>query len=202
MVKRGLSPQEQKSYTPSEALSAFIEKKLELLKKDESSRDWDAKKVYYLDKLFQSMADLIYFLEMTAANPKLRETFEQDLEDLLDVRPYRITKGLPAILEIHQSGMLLTQTNLLRLVYASLIPHDKNYKNFRLKLLSHIQLIIHEKMWSIMQDEYGYSTQIAKSVLEDMGRALGWTAMLSKPKEYDKEKPSRVIDFSHPYKRG
>lgn len=200
MVKRGPSPQKQKRYAPSDAIVRFIEEKLELLKNDKSSRKWDSKKVYYLDRLFQSLADLIYFLETTSTNSQLRDNFEDDLEELLDVRPYRIAHGLHAVIGV-KSGGFLPHTNLIRLIYASLIPYDKDYKNFRLKLLTQVQMLIYEKIWSIIRDEYGHSTLIAKSVMEDMKRSLGWVSMLSHPKDYEKENPSRVINFRHPYKR-
>jgi len=200
MSKRVKGPQEQKSYEPSKQVKTMIREKLQLLEKDKSSKTWDKKKFDFIEKLFQSSADMIYFLEMTAANSKLREVFEKDLEDLLDVRPYRLVHGLPSTIGM-RTGIFLSQTNLIRLIYASLIPYEKDYKNFRLKLLTQLQMLIYEKMGSIIQDEYGYSTQIAKSVMEDMQRSLGWVAMLSHPKDYEKENPSRVINFRHPYKR-
>jgi len=75
MVKRGARPQEPKSYQPSEQMKNLIEEKLRLLEKDQSSRNWDAQKSKVLNKLFQSWADLIYFLESTAENTDLQEVF-------------------------------------------------------------------------------------------------------------------------------
>lgn len=199
MVRRGPTPQGQKSYEPSEGLVRFIEEKLELLKQVESSREWDSKKVYYVDKMFQSLADLIYFLESLANNSELREVFEKDLEELLDVRPYNKTRGLPSNVGV-STGIFLTETNLTRLVYASIIPHQKEFKNFRLKLLTNLQLLVYEKMHYIMQEEYGMMNQISKSIFEDMNRCLGWVTMLSKPKEFQKENPNRIIHFKAPYK--
>ena len=193
MVKKGAKPQEVKSYVPSKWLKSFLDEKLLLLKKNESSRTWDKKKVDNVDKLFQSMADLIYFLEMTAKHSELREIFEKDLEDLLDIRPDSKMKELSSSLGI-QIEITLSQTNLIRLVYASLIPHQENYENFRLRLLNEIQGVVYDKMRWVMQDKFGVN-QVYSSVINDMEKCIGWTAMLAGPKDFDKTTQKRIIDF-------
>jgi len=194
MAKKGPHPQEVKRYVPSEWLKSFLDEKLQLLKKDEPSTKWNKKKVDNMDKLFQSMANLIYFLEMTAKHTELREVFEKDLEDLLDIRPDSEVKGLSTHLGVMDKGVRLTQTNLVRLVYASLIPHEKEYDNFRLKLLNKMQGIVFNKMWWILHDKFGIS-QISASVIDDMAKCVGWTSMFVGPKEYDKTTQKRIIDF-------
>jgi len=193
LVKKGAKPQEVKSYVPSKWLKSFLDEKLLLLKKNESSRTWDKKKVDNVDKLFQSMADLIYFLEMTAKHSELREIFEKDLEDLLDIRPDSKMKELSSSLGI-QIEITLSQTNLIRLVYASLIPHQENYENFRLRLLNEIQGVVYDKMRWVMQDKFGVN-QVYSSVINDMEKCIGWTAMLAGPKDFDKTTQKRIIDF-------
>ena len=195
MVKNGMNLQEVKSYVPSKWLKSLLDEKLQLLKNNESDRNWDRKKVDTVDKIFQSMADLIYFLEMTAKHSELREIFEKDLEDLLDIRPDSKMQGLSTLLGVQHRGVRLTQTNLTRLIYASLIPHQDDYQNFRLRLLNKLQGIVFEKMWWIMRNKFGSQSQIMDSVVDDMAKCVGWTAMLAGPKEYDKTNQKRIIDF-------
>ena len=205
MVKRGQASQGQKRYTPSEGISGFIEEKLELLEKGESSRDWDAKKVYYLDKLFQSFADLIYFLESTAANPELHEVFQDDLEDFFDMRAPRQAKQLHPVFGVHMSGIRLVETAFTRFVYASVVPHedpgDEAFQNYRLKLLDTLQSIIYAKMWFVLRHTYGVNKQVTKSALDDLEDSLGWTAMVGVP-DYEKDyTPNRILKFPSPYSK-
>jgi len=200
MVKPKIKPQETKSYQPSTRMKSFLEEGAELLEKGNSHRSWQRKKVSLLDNIFQSLADLIYFLETLATNPELREVFEKDLVDLLDPRTGGKVGGLPYSIALDQTGIQLMGTNLVRLIYASLIPRQSDYKNFRLTLMTQIQVIIFEKLWYIMQEEYGMTNQITKSVFSDMRKAVGWVAMLSKPKEFLKDNPNRIINFKAPYR--
>ena len=194
MGKNGPSPQKVKRYVPSKSLKSFLDEKLLLLKNHESSRNWDKKKVDNVDKLFQSMADLIYFLEMTAKHSELREIFEKDLEDLLDIRPDSKVKNLSPQVEHRQGGVKLGQTNLVRLVYASLMPYQKDYDNFRFRLLGKIQAIVFDKMWTILENKYGPG-QIASSIIDDFAKSVGWTTMLTESKNYIKTTQKRIIDF-------
>ena len=196
MVTKKGKPQELKRYVPSKWLKSFLDEKLLLLEKDESDKNWNKLKVDNVDKLFQSMADLIYFLEITAKHSELRDVFEKDLEDLLDIRPDNKMKSLSPLLGVQHRGVRLTQTNLVRLVYASLIPHEKEYNNFRLKLLNKMQGIVFDKMWWVMRDKFGANSQITDSVIDDMAKCSGWTAMLAGPKEYNKTTQRRIIKFS------
>jgi len=76
-----------------------------------------------------------------------------------------------------------------------------DYKNFRLKQMVNLQVLIYEKMWHILQQEYGNTNQITKSALGDIEKVIGWIAMFSKPNDYVNEKPNRVLAFSYPSKR-
>ena len=55
-------------------------------------------------------------------------------------------------------------------------------------------------MWYIMQKEYGFQRQIPKTVLADMEKSVGWVSILAKPKEFEKDNPTRILDFETPYK--
>ena len=129
-------------YTPTASLKKYLEEKIKVLKEGSSDRNLDRQKVAKLNRVFQSMADLIYFLEMIETHPVLQEFFEKDLEDLVDLRPYRIVKGLPANYATIHTGIALPQTNLNRLFFASLLPHQKDYKNFRLTQMVNLQVLI------------------------------------------------------------
>ena len=46
-----------------------------------------------------------------------------------------------------------------------------------------------------MRNKFGSQSQIMDSVVDDMAKCVGWTAMLAGPKEYDKTNQKRIIDF-------
>jgi len=113
-----------KSYKPSDVVSKYLKKKLHKSKSSKEAALDRRMKVYVLDHIFQSMADLIYFLEQIDTHPILRKSFEKDLEDLLDIRSYNKTDGLPSFGSI-RTGAYITQTNFNRFIYASIIPQEK-----------------------------------------------------------------------------
>jgi len=195
-----MSIQEPKGYKPTQAMQDFIKEKLQLLKKDKSSRTWDTKKVRMLDKMFQSTADLIYLLESVADNPELQEVFEDDLREFFEVRPDSSTKQLSPLFGPELGGMRIQETLFSRLVFASVIPHEEDYDNFRIKLLHELMCIVFSKMWFILTKKYSRYDIVTKSALEDIQKAMGWTSFQSKNiHDYAKE-PSRFMDFSAPYK--
>jgi len=179
-------------------LQEFIDEKLQLLKKDESSRKWDTDKVRILDKLFQSTADLVYFLEQIADNPNLQQVFEDDLKELFEVKPEHVTKQLSPLFGIELGGIRIQETLFSRLVFSSIIPHEINYENFRVKLLHDLQSIVFAKMWFILTKRFSRFDIVTKSALEDLEKVLGWTHFQSKSvHDYIKE-PKRFYNFSAP----
>jgi len=200
MVKRGPSPQEPKSYQPSEQMINFIDEKLQLLKDDQSDRNWDAQKSKVLDKMFHSWADLIYFLESIAENPELQDVFEKDLKDLFEVKPEHKEKQLSPLFGIELGGLRIKETAFARFIFASIIPHEDDFDNFRLKLLHTLQSIVYAKTWWMLTQRIDSNDIIKKSALEDMGKAFQWTYHYSRTTgDYTKD-PSRFIDFKSPYK--
>jgi len=198
MVKHGPSPQSPKSYSPSGRIQEFIDEKLLLLKKGESSRKWDTDKVRILDRVFQSTADLVFLLEQIADNPKLQEVFEDDLKELFEVKPEHDTKQLSPLFGIELGGIRIQETLFSRLVFSSIIPHEINYENFRVKLLHDLQSIVFAKMWFILTKRFSPFDIVTKSALEDLEKALGWTHFQSKSvHDYIKE-PKRFYNFSAP----
>ena len=200
MVKRGSSPQEPKSYHPSDQMKNLIEEKLRLLEKDQSSTNWNTQKSKILNKLFQSWADLIYFLESIAENVELQEYFEKDLKELFEVKPEHAVKQLSPLFGVDMGGMRIQETAFARFVFASLIPHEDDSENFRLKLLHTLQSIVYAKAWWRLTKRVDYHDIITKSALEDLQKAFEWTYYISKStKDYTKD-ASRFIKFPAPYK--
>jgi len=200
MVKHGPSPQEAKGYHPSEQMQNFIEEKFLLLKKGESSTNWNTQKSKILDKMFQSWADLIYFLESIAENAELQEVFEDDLKELFEVKPDYKVKQLSPLFGVEVGGMRIQETAFARFIFASLIPHEDDSENFRLKLLHTLQNIVYAKAWWILTRTIDPHDIITKSALEDLQKAFEWTYHISKSTKDYTESPSRFIKFPAPYK--
>ena len=197
-------PQEQKRYVPSNRVKGLLEEKLRLLQEGESSRNWDRKKVDFLDRLFQSYADLIYFLETTATNPELYEAFKKDLDDFFDYRDPTQVKQLHPEIGVGMDGVRITETSFARLIFASILPTDdiaeKNFQKSRLKLVNLLQSMIYAKMWFILQNSFGESDQVTKSALQDLSSSVGWTAMMWKIGYQESGTyPRRILDFPSPY---
>ena len=198
MTKTGPSPQSPKGYSPSEGMQKLIADKLRLLKKGESSGTWTTQKSRILDKLFQSTADLVFFLEQVADNPKLQEIFEDDLKELFEARPERETKQLSPLFGAEQGGIRIQETLFSRLVFAVLIPHEEEYKNFRVRLLDDLQSIVYAKMWYMLTQRFDMFDIITKSATEDLKKALGWTQFQSKAIHDYIDEPNRFFSFSAP----
>jgi len=200
MVKRGFHPQEPKGYQPSEQIQNLVEEKLLLLKNNESDRNWDAQKSKILDKMFQSWADLIYFLESIADNPELQDVFEKDLKELFEVKPDSSEKQLSPLFAAESGGLRIKETAFARFVFASLIPHEDEYENFRLNLLNTLQSIVYAKTNWMLTHRVDSNDIVKQSALEDVGKAFRWTYYLNKSNRDYSDAPSRYLDFKAPYK--
>jgi len=200
MVKRGPHPQSPKSYSPSEGMKEFISEKLQLLKKEKSSTEWNTRKARTLDKLFQTTADLIYFLEQIADKPELQEVFEDDLREFFESKRDSDTRQLSPLFGVEHGGIRIQETMLSRLVFAALIPHEDDYDNFRVKLLHGVQSIVYVKMWWMLTKSFSPSDIVVKSALEDLEKAMGWTLFQSKSIHDYIQEPKRYFDFHAPYK--
>jgi len=203
MTKRASGPLKLKRYKPSKKVKGFVEEKLRLLKSGKSSRLWDRKKVDFLEKMFQSYADLIYFLENTAVNPELHEVFKGDLQDFFDIRAPRQTQQLHTLFGIDRTPARIQETAFTRLIFASIVPAedpgDKDFQTYRLKLLDILQSIIFAKMSFVLRHTYGVNKQVTKSALHDIETSCGWTAMVGRA-DYEKDyEPKRILDFPNPY---
>jgi len=166
----------------------------------QSDRNWDAQKSKILNKLFQSWADLIYFLESIAENAELQEYFEKDLKELFEVKPDYKVKQLSPFFGVEKGGMRIQETAFARFVFASLIPHEDDSENFRLKLLHTLQSVVYAKAWWILTKTIDPHDIITKSALENLLKSFEWTYYISKSTKDYTEDASRFIKFPAPYK--
>lgn len=203
MVRLAKGPQVQKGYKPSKQVQQLLNEKLRLLKKSKSSKLWDKRKFDFLERLFQSYADMIYFLEITASNPELYNVFKKDLMDFFDMRPTRDLRPLHPMFGVHQSGIRIVERAFTRLIYASVVPHDdpwdKDFQNDRLKLLDTLQSVIYVKMRYLFRNTYGVNSQIYTSALRDLENVVGWVAIRGKDIPEEDYTPKRFLDFHSPY---
>ena len=198
------------SYEPSSTLVNHLKERL----RRGDSKEWQEvlkrHKITILDNVFQSMANLIYFLESIAVNPKLREDFEKDLIDLFDVDPPLELDEEKKRIKPHERKPLhptfqgwaridLKETTFTRLIYACLIPYEWKPTVFRLQLLYILQNIIYAKAKLVYENKYGVNDQITKSALKELENAIGWINGISKPLFHQKRKSRRIIDISNPY---
>ena len=157
-----------------------------------------ARKSEVLDKkIFQSMANLIYFFECIEITPKMRTIFEKDIIKLLDLKKTRDSA------EAVGRGMdpwayTFRENNLARLI-SNIVSQDIDNKDridFRIAILYQLQLIINDKVKRLMKNEFGFGGQIAKSSKEDFDNAAGWLAMMVKsiPDDFE-EDYNRDIGF-------
>jgi len=210
MITRKNSLKSEISYEPSATLVNHLDERL----LHRGNKEWEIPlkrhKITVLDNVFQSMANLIYFLETIAVNPKLQEDFEKDLIDLFDVDPpleldetkKKVSTYDRKILDPKfqdWAGIDLKETTFTRLIYACLVPFEPEPTLFRLQLLHSLQNIIYAKAKSTFHSDPGVNNQITKSALRELENAIGWINVISKPLLHDKRIPRRIINIPNPY---
>ena len=212
---------EDKSYIPDETLVTFIQDWLHIHKKKEELtkqginlsledknkiRESDRMKVYVLDNIiFPALANLTYFFEAMAASPKMSESFENELEEILDPRKAKSAAQFGSELRI--SSIQFRRNNLARLFDAMVSINITNYPDrqfvddFRIGLMYQILNLIGDEMDRLLMHEYSHS-QIWSSFWDDYKRLQGWMALLSRsikesPKEFDRKLGFEPIWFSN-----
>jgi len=156
-----------------------------------------AKKSLLLDKIiFPSMTNLIYFFECVNSTPKMKELFERDLINLLDLRKVKDSVELA-----DQGGKpwihTFEENNFSRLIL-NVVSLDSEWKDkidFRVAVLYQLQLIINAKVERLMKNEFGSEGQIAKSSKEDFDNVVGWLAMMAKsiPDDLEKDSNRKIV---------
>jgi hypothetical protein len=180
------------SYTYSMSLSNYLEEKLQLVRnkeklkqagKEPSEQDSkkkranDRMKVHILSKhVFQSMANVIYFLEFVARNKwELQEVFEDDIEQLFFARK---GKGEAAAFE--------------RLIEAAVTWNmEKDFNNYRVVLYHFMQNRIFNDLLTLcrLNKEFNDDDIIRYTIGKDMASALAWTKLYSR-KVVEKKNPA------------
>jgi hypothetical protein len=107
--------------------------------------------------IFPSLANLILFFKYMEDNDELRDLFEKDIEELLDIKQNIIGHFISSILTWDMKKY----------------PH-----NFRLGLIVEIQQILFDKVVISMSGsifDKKKMTILSQTIENDMGRALSWT---------------------------
>ncbi len=199
MARKGRKLDSIKYYKPSVIIEDHIKERLQNLKTGKSSTNLNRRKITVLDKIFQSMADLTYFLEQIAAHPTLEESFRKDLQDLFDMRPDSEVKQLHPYFGVQMKGIRLQETTFTRLIFASILPDDEEFLEYRLRMMHTIQSIVYAKTKVTLDNTFGVYNQATVSALNDMENTVGWTAMLGKHKKDSKYESKRLMNFPAPY---
>lgn len=193
----------QKSYTFSRFLKEYLDEvlKIEKIKKSHTDnsrlgvhdqrriRNNDEKKVNVLNKrVFESMANLIYFFEFLNEHPELISKFGDDIEVLLGLRSH---------------GTYKLQT--FRRLLDALLGYDPerdtdNRFSFRRRLLEISQFCILEKMESLTKTKKSWPIEsptlhLQDMIMSDMQRAEVWTNFFDKHTDRENKKTHRIINF-------
>ena len=217
MPKSKKPKNEPKPYTPDRGLVNFMHDKLQFEKQCIKEGVWgklrtshpdyknlNRRKNYVVDKVFRSMANLVFFFECIANLPSstmpsvdkverearkvLQDLFENDVKDLLGVR-----RANPK--DKRQIYAFVFDRLIHSLIYTGDGDVDKaDY--FRLKLIHILQDNIYRKIQVPLSDDFSPSGK--GIVLNDIGRSLAWTEMLANKvdtKDDDSRKPGNTIDF-------
>jgi len=210
MVRRKKYLKPEIGYEPSSTLVNHLNERL----RHRGSKEWQVSlkrhKITVLDKVFQSMTNLIYFLETVAVHPKLQEDFEKDLIDLFDIDPpLELDENRKRIEHYERknldpdfqswAGIEIKDTIFTRLIYACLIPKELGPSTSQLQLLHILQNIVYAKAKLAYEIRYGVDDQITKSAMRDLENSMGWINGISKPLFFSKRESRRSIDISNPY---
>jgi hypothetical protein len=196
------SMKEKNGYVADELVVNYMQKKLrferrrmseelrgkELVKNKEYS-SLKKRKTDVLDRIFRSMANLIFFFQCLAEHSELAEVFDNDIKDLLGIRrkdPQKQVLGF-VFLEL-----------MLSIIKVKKQPLDEqNEKDFRLYLTHLLQTIIFDKVRLSTSDTFN-NVHAQAIVEEDLMRAWAWTKMLADKVDLDIENdllPHRTFNF-------
>jgi hypothetical protein len=159
-------------------------------------RNLDKRKSTWMNKIFQTTADLIFFLECVATEPDLTEEFKDEYDDLFgfgvedDKMMYHMTLKLPGTegyVELNPTAHTIEsyRNTFSRLISSMLQIHDHpttNPDDTTITATYLTQLAVLEKMrpiakWSI---EYTHP-HIADRIIDDLQYSLAWIKFVSRP---------------------
>jgi hypothetical protein len=204
MHKREVKSTQQKHFTPSKELVDYMKNRLQIeqkkselkLRGEELSREDElterklrTDKTRILDKIiFQSMANLTYFLQSISKHPNLQSIFEDDLKDLFGIR-----RNNP---NAQNRGFMFAKlmTGIISWDPLAIDPRVKDKRNFRLTLLRILQEGIFHLIMQLTIEEFPAHT--AKIISQDLARAVAWIDFYASRVEEDKDiLPRRTFDI-------
>jgi hypothetical protein len=196
------SSRSKKGYVPDELVVNYMLQKLHFEKRRNNERlrgrelVEDAKysslkkrKTDVLDRIFKSMANLIFFFQCISNYSELSDVFDDDIKDLLGIRrkdPQRQVLGF-VFLDLLRSILKVEKEP----------TKQQSEKDFRLHLSHLLQIVISDKVSSSIVDTFtnGHARVIVK---DDFTRAWAWTRMIADKVDLDMEEdlsPHRTFDF-------
>jgi len=158
---------------------------------EKSSKEFDERvkknnrmKTHVLDKIiFPSMVNLTFFFSIMAKNHNLRLLFDDDIKELLGIK-----RNEPVTTEYGFMFEYLINTMLIWGLNVSPTPEYKNKrdrekdndkKNFRIRLIHILQLIVEVNMQFLNPHYLPHSMYSYELIRQDIRRALAWTGLLA-----------------------
>lgn len=189
----------KKGYTPDKTISNYMRDKLLFevkrmkgdvkgaLKDDEAYSNLKKRKTDVLNKIFTSMANLIFFFECVAENDEIRSVFENDILDLLGMRRYSP--------EIERPGYIFSRF-IKSIILTKKIPERDEAIDFRLLLIDLLQEALKEKISISLPSVIDSAHGAKMNVLNDFDKTRAWTRMLSNMVDWNSlnEIPHRTVD--------
>ena len=204
MNKREYESKGQKYFTPNKELLRCMEETLQIKRKAEKlklhgeelsgidkikERNLRTNKTRILDKIiFQSMANLTFFLDSVSRHPQLQSVFDDDLKDLFGIRRNNSNAQNRGFMFGKLMGGILTYEP-----YA-VDNKVKDKNNFRIVLLHALQYGIFQFMTQLIHEEFNTPGTI-KIVLDDLSRAVAWINFYASKVEDEDILPKRTFDF-------
>ena len=159
------------------------------LRRDKAYLNLKKRKTDVLDKIFTSMANLIFFFECIAESDELRSIFENDVLDLLGLR-----RNSP---ESHRAGYIFSRL-IKSILLTGKIPDGEDAIDFRLLLIDLLQQTLIEKVSISLPDVINREPGAKKNVLDDFDPACAWTRMVRNMVDRNalNGNPHRTFDFN------
>jgi hypothetical protein len=171
----------KKGYVPDKLITNYMQDKLlfekkrdetdlrgKALKDNEAYLNLKKRKTDVLNKIFTSMANLIFFFESVAEIDDLRSIFENDILDLLGLK-----RNYP---EIHRPGYIFSRL-INSILLTGKIPGREDAVDFRLLLIDLLQQALTEKISKSLPSVIDREPGAKKNVLDDFDTARAWTRM-------------------------
>lgn len=151
-------------------------------------RNNDEKKVRWVDNLFESIANLVYFFEYVNNHPELMDKFREDIEDMMGE-----TIKSQQHLDSKNAPFVRLISELIGLQYT-----DAGF-GYRTRLLHMLQFLINRKSDQIMMKLDKIPTKndydMRSMMFTDMKRAEIWIGYLDKYVADKEREPNRILEI-------